>query len=137
MRILGIDYGDRRIGVAVSDPLMITTKGLDTISYTTEDDIISKFIKIIDEYKIEKIIIGNPIKLNGQEDIQSEKVKLFANTLKNALKNSIEIILWDERLTSQEAHKFMIHASKKIKTEKKLINELSARIILQSYLDSL
>ncbi len=137
MRMLGIDYGDKRIGVAVSDPLMITTKGLETILFTTNEDVILKFVQIINEYKIEKIIIGNPIKMNGKEETQSEKVKLFANSLKSTLNNSIEIILWDERLTSQEAHKFMIHASKKIKAEKKLINELSARIILQSYLDSL
>ena len=139
MRIMGIDYGDNRIGIAVSDEFGWTAQGLDTI--TLENSIkksLDKIVQIILEYGVERIIIGLPLNMNGTEGFRSQKTRDFAEKLGMRLKNkNIEIKFWDERLTTVSASNTMKITGTKKSKKKKHIDKIAAVLILQNYLDSL
>ena len=107
MRILGIDYGDARTGVAITDPLGITAQGLKTINNQNSDKILLKEIEeIVNEYNVSKIVIGMPLNLKGEKTVRAEKTEKFIHKLKCKFgKMPIEIV--DERLTTVQAHKTM------------------------------
>lgn len=117
MRILGLDVGDRTIGVAISDPLGFTAQGITTIRRKKLEEDINELLKICDEYKVEKIVSGLPKNMNGTVGEQGEKVKMFCEELKKHIDK--DIIFWDERLTTVAAHKAMLEADMSRKKESK------------------
>jgi putative Holliday junction resolvase len=134
MRILGLDYGSKRIGVAVSDELEITAQGLTTITRKNQKHDLDEIAKIIKTYSVEKIVIGYPIKLDGSEGIQCEKISRFAKRLEANLR--IPVIKWDETLTTKEAEDILIQAHVRREKRKRVVDKIAAILILQGYLDN-
>lgn len=132
-RYMGLDVGDKWIGVAVSDPLLITSQALETIERKEISKDIGRIIEIIKEYNINKIIVGLPKNMDNSLGFQSEKVINFVDKLKEKI--DIEVIYQDERLTTVEAERILIDADLTRKKRKKVIDQLAASYILQNYLD--
>jgi putative Holliday junction resolvase len=133
-RILAIDYGERRIGLAISDPLGITAQGLPTLDTKKTKDKISHIHGIIKERKVIKVVVGMPRHMNGRIGSQGDEVAKFIKELKS--KTNLEVIAWDERLTSVLSLRSMREMGTKQKN-KEAVDRISAILILQSYLDSL
>ena len=133
MRILGIDLGEKRIGISISDELGITAQGLPTIKSANEIEDLKNIKEIIDQYGVEKIVLGLPINMNGSLGEQAKKAISFAEKLKSSFQLPVE--LEDERLTTSKAEKFLIETDRSRKKRKKVIDKMSAIIILQSFLD--
>ena len=131
-RVLGIDYGDSRIGLAMSDPLKIIASPYKTIRNEGNEKCLQVFQSLIKEKDVEAIVVGLPMGLKGQETVQTKKVREFANLL-YALK--LPIHLEDERLSSVSAEKSMIQQNIKTGHNKGLIDQRAAAIILQQFLD--
>ena len=131
-RVLGIDYGDSRIGLAMSDPIKIIASPFKTIRNEGNEKCLQVFQSLIKEKDVEAIVVGLPIGLKGQETVQTKKVREFANLL-YALK--LPIHLEDERLSSVSAEKSMIQQNIKTGHNKGLIDQRAAAIILQQFLD--
>ena len=135
-RILGIDYGDSRTGIAVSDSLGWTAQGLETIVYKGNMKMLLKRIdEIIKEYDIKKIVIGFPRNLNGTIGPRAEKTEEFIKILIDKFK--LNVIKWDEWLSTVSAHRDMNDMGVKNKKKKNLVDTIAAVHILQNYLDSL
>lgn len=132
-RILGIDYGDVRIGLALTDPLKIIASPFRTIQNRNNDFIIKELDLIINEKKIETLVIGLPIGLNNQETIQTKKVRLFADLIKIL---GIPIYFQDERLSSISAKKSLIIQNIKTGSNKSMIDKAAAAIFLQQFIDT-
>ena len=132
-RILGIDYGDVRIGLALTDPLKIIASPFRTIQNRNNDFIIKELDLIINEKKIETLVIGLPIGLNNQETIQTKKVRLFADLIKIL---EIPIYFQDERLSSISAKKSLIVQNIKTGSNKSMIDKAAAAIFLQQFIDT-
>ena len=132
-RILGIDYGDVRIGLALSDPLQIIASPFRTIQNRNNDFILKELDSIINEKKIGSLVIGLPIGLNNQETIQTKKVRLFADQIKIL---GAPIYFQDERLSSISAKKSLIMQNIKTGTNKSMIDKAAAAIFLQQFIDS-
>ncbi|MDD2447188.1 MAG: Holliday junction resolvase RuvX [Tissierellia bacterium] len=132
-RILGLDIGDKYIGVAVSDLLQMTAQGLKTIKRTSNKEDYQEIKNLVDEYNINKIVVGLPKNMNGSLGPQSEKVMKFAEKIKNKFK--IEIIYIDERLTTVSAERVLIESDVRRENRKKVIDKIAASYILQIYLD--
>ena len=130
-RILALDYGDKKIGVAVSDPMHIIAKPLKVIFNSKK--VVDELIKIINEFNIEKIVVGLPITLKNKQSIQTEKTIKFIEMIRKCLE--IPIIEYDERLTSQIAIQSLIFQGVKTGHNKKEIDKTAAAIFLQNYLD--
>ncbi|MDV3425686.1 MAG: Holliday junction resolvase RuvX [Bacillota bacterium] len=135
MRILGLDVGDKTIGIAVSDPLMFTAQGITTIKRINIGKDIEALKKICEEYSVDEFLVGLPKNMNGTLGPQSEKVMEFCKVLEKKFKK--KITLWDERLTTVAAEKAMLEADLSRKKRKKIIDKIAATYILQGYLDSL
>ncbi|MBN2255587.1 MAG: Holliday junction resolvase RuvX [Deltaproteobacteria bacterium] len=133
MRILCIDYGDRRIGVAVCDELGLTAQGLATIVRKDMKSDLDAIGAYIDEYHIEEIVVGYPVMLDGTEGVQCEKVNRFVRTLQSRF--SLSVSTWDESLSTKEAERILIEANMSRKKRKQVVDKLAAVIILQGYLD--
>ena len=133
MRILGLDIGDKRIGVAVSDHMGWTAQGLHTVENTGKNAVHAKLKEIINEYKPEKIIIGLPLNMGGSEGQRAELVKRFGKAMESFYTG--EIIYWDERLTTVSAHRAMIDGGVRRSKRKQKVDQIAAILILQSYLD--
>ncbi len=131
MRIMGLDVGDKRIGVAVSDGLAISAQGINTIR---RENCFEALKEIIGEYDVQSIVVGVPKMLNGSIGIQGEKVLTFVDELRAAI--SLPVSLWDERLSTVTAEKVLIEANISRKKRKSLRDKVSAAVILQNYLDS-
>lgn len=134
MRIMGIDYGDSRVGIALSDPLMITAQGHTTLPNKVYPKMIDSVVKIAEEYKVDRIVIGMPKNLNGSLGDRADVTKKFYTDLKERLAD-IEIILWDERLTTVQAAGILNVTNTRGKDRKNVIDTVAAAIILQSYMD--
>jgi putative Holliday junction resolvase len=132
-RILAIDMGERRIGLAVSDPLGITAQGLPTIDTRKTKDVLSYIQNIINEKKVSKVVVGMPKNMDSSIGFKGEEVRKFIQKLSQKIK--IEVIAWDERLTSVESLRSMREMGTKQK-EKETVDRISATLILQNYLDS-
>ena len=135
MRGLGLDVGDRTIGVAVSDPLGFTAQGITTVHRKSVEEDIDELKKICKEYAVELIISGLPKNMNGTVGEQGEKVIEFCDLLKEEIK--IPIKMWDERLTTVAAHRAMLEANLSRAKRKKIVDKMAATYILQGYLDSI
>ena len=134
-RILAIDYGQKRVGLAVTDPLQISANGLDTVLSHEVLDYLTKYIAL---EPVEKFVIGLPKQMNGQESESMQYIKPFVVGLQRRFPE-IELIYVDERFTSVLAHKTMFEAGlkKKDRQNKELVDKISATIILQTYLETL
>ena len=134
-RILSIDYGNKRVGLAVSDPLKMIATSLPTMTIASMDDAVKNLFDILQNYDIEAIIIGYPLGISGKKTDQTEIVDKFIKKMKEVTK--IVIIPWDERYTSVEAKQILREKGVKSRHDKGLIDQMSARIILQEYLNSI
>ncbi len=135
MRILGLDIGDRTIGVAVCDPLGLTAQGITTIRRKSTEKDLEELKKICEEYSVESIVAGLPKNMNGTLGPQSEKVISFCDLIKEDI--NLPINMWDERLTTVAAHRAMLEADLSRAKRKKIVDKMAAIYILQGYLDSI
>lgn len=140
MRILGLDIGDKTVGVAVSDALGITAQGITTIERVGIRKDTGKVIDFIREYDCEAVVCGLPISMDGHESEQTEKVRKFARMLENKMRSTglskVRLEFYDERLTTMMAQRVLIEADMRRDKRKEIIDRQAAVIILQSYLDS-
>ncbi len=134
MRIMGIDYGDSRVGIALCDPLGITAQGLTTLHNKVYDKMLKSLVSLVLEHDVDKIVLGMPRNLNGTLGIRAEVTQSFYEDLKKLLPD-MEIVLWDERLTTVEASGILNVTNTRGKDRKNVIDTVAASIILQSYLD--
>ncbi len=132
-RILGLDYGEKRIGLAITDPLNIIAKPLQTINVSKED-IYKVLNQLIKEYQIVKIVVGLPLTLKNTHSIQTDKVLVFIQQLKNNI--NIDIDTYDERFTSDMAKDALIKQGIKTGHNKSEIDKTAAAIFLQNYIDA-
>ena len=135
MRILGLDLGDRTIGVAVSDPLGFTAQGITTIRRKSLQYDIDELKKICKEYNIEKVLLGYPKNMNDTIGERAEKTEEFKTMLER--RTGLPVILWDERLTTVEADEILEESGVPRSERKKVIDKIAAGLILQSYLNFL
>lgn len=133
-RLMGLDIGDKRIGVAISDELGITAQGLETLHRTTLEKDIPLLLQIIERWEIQSIVAGMPRNMNGTYGPQAEKVKEFARLLRE--KGAPEIFYWDERLTSAAAERVLLEGNMSRGKRKNTIDKIAAVMILQGYLDN-
>ena len=133
-RILAIDYGSRRMGLAVSDPLGITAQGLETLERKNKRADFGRLERTIREYHVREIVLGNPLRMSGQEGTQSQKVAEFAEALRERFQ--LPVHLWDERLTSAEANRLLREAEVSVKKRAQAVDRMAAVLILQSFLQS-
>ena len=132
-RILSIDYGDTRIGLAISDVMQIIAKPYKTIENISNDSVLETINVIIIEKNVEKIIVGLPLTLKNTFSEQTKKVQEFVSFLNNKI--NIPILTYDERLTSIEAKRSLVKQGVKIKNKKGFVDMTAAAIFLQGYLD--
>jgi putative Holliday junction resolvase len=138
MRILGLDIGDKTIGVAVSDPLLIFAQGVTTIERIGSRKDADKVIAYVKEYGCETVVAGLPLMLNGEDSPQTQKVRDFVKLLENKMRSSglkVSVVFQDERFTTKIAENVLIEADVSRKDRKSVIDKQAAVIILQSYLE--
>ena len=136
MRIMGIDYGDSRIGIAVSDPFGWTAQGVETVkSKGNEEKAIDRIVQLIQQYNVERIVVGYPRNMNGTIGPRAEKTDEFIKIL--STRTEADIIRWDERLTSVAANRVMHEIGTRTAKKKAIVDQIAACYILQGYLDSI
>lgn len=135
MKILGLDIGSKRVGLALSDPLGITAQALETIEVKNEEDIVDRLKKIVNKEEIKEIVVGLPLNMNGSSGPQAQKAVEFCDKLKENF--TIPIKLWDERMSTLEVERIMIEADVSRNKRKKKIDKLAAQVMLQSYLNAI
>ena len=133
MRVLGLDYGEKRIGVAICDELGMTARGIATIARKYWKRDIEQIAGLVREYDARKIVVGYPVRLDGTEGIQCEKVNRFIDVLEAGV--SVPVVKWDEALSTKEAESLLIEADMNRRKRKEVVDKLAAAIILQDYLD--
>ena len=133
-RVLGIDYGEARTGLAVSDEMRFLANGIGTVDERDINRLINKIADTAAEYAVCKIVLGNPVNMNGTLGPKAEKVAKLAERLRD--KTGVDVVLFDERMTTMAAHQFLNETNTKGKKRKGIVDTLSAQIILQNYLDS-
>lgn len=140
MRILGLDFGDKTIGVAISDPLGYTAQGLEVIKRSSENEYkqsLKRIAEIIGEYGVETIVLGYPKNMDNTEGARCEKTKAYEARLKKRFPK-IPVVLWDERLSTVSARQSLMNAEIFGRlNQKKVIDKIAAVFILQGYLDSI
>lgn len=137
MRIMGLDYGSKTVGVAISDPLGITAQGIETITRKDENKLrktCARIEALIEEYEVEKIVIGLPKHMNNDIGVRAQKSMDFAEMLKR--RTGLPVEMWDERLTTMEAERTLIESNVRREDRKKYVDKIAAVFILQGYLDS-
>ena len=135
MRILAVDYGERRTGLAVSDELGITAQGIETLISNDESGIPFEVARIAVKFGVEKIVVGLPLNMDGSESEKSIKVRAFGDLL--AKESEIPVVFWDERMSSMQAHRVMHELGGKTRGNKHEIDRISATLILQEYLKTI
>ncbi|MCH1974927.1 Holliday junction resolvase RuvX [Muricomes sp. OA1] len=137
MRIMGLDYGTKTVGVAISDALGLTAQGIETIQRKEENKLrrtLARIEELVSEYEVEKIVLGFPKHMNNDIGERAEKSLEFRDML--ARRTGLEVIMWDERLTTVEAERTLIESNVRRENRKKYIDKIAAIFILQGYLDS-
>jgi len=132
-RVLGLDVGSRRIGIAVSDGLGITAQGLETLERKNKRHDFEHLRRVIREYEVKEIVVGLPLRMSGSEGTQSEKMRAFAEDLEKKFK--LPVHLWDERLTSAEANRFLRETELSIEKRGKAVDRMAAVLILQGWME--
>jgi len=135
VRVLAIDFGMRRMGLAVSDALGITAQGLPTLERTRLEDDLGKIQEMTEEHSIERVIVGNPLGHGGGETAMSRQAAEFAEKLRRRVRCPVD--LWDERLTSVEANRALRSAGLSLGKRRRAVDRVAATLLLQSYLDFL
>jgi putative Holliday junction resolvase len=133
-RIMALDVGSRRIGVAVSDPLGITAQGLDTIQRGNKRRDMEALRQVLAKYEVREIVVGLPLRLSGAEGTQSEKMRQFAEDLR--IHFGLPVHLWDERWTSTEANRLLRETDLSIKKRGQAVDRMAAILILQSWMEA-
>jgi len=134
MRILGLDYGEKRIGIALSDELGLTAQPLMTLQRKNRRHDLEGLAGIIRTYGVEKIVVGYPLRLDGSEGIQCEKVQRFIAFLESAF--GIPVVRRDETLSTRQAEDILAEAGVRREKRRELVDKIAAGLILQSYLDA-
>ena len=135
MRVLGLDYGSRRIGVAVCDELGMTAQGVGTVVRKNRDTDLAAIAAFVERFDVERIVIGYPVRLDGSEGIQCEKVNRFIRRLQTRF--ALPIIRRDETLSTKEAEEILREIGVRRDKKRGIVDRLAASIILQGYLDTL
>ena len=138
MRIMALDIGNARVGVAVSDPLGLTAQGVEIIRRKSENkqrQTLARIEELIAQYQVETIVLGFPKHMNNTVGDRAEKSLAFAEMLKR--RTGLPVVMWDERLTTVEANRTLMEAGVRRENRKEYVDELAAVFILQGYLDSL
>lgn len=133
-RVLGLDVGSRRIGMAISDPLGITAQGLETLQRQNKRLDLEKLGAVVHEYEVAEIVVGCPLRMSGAEGTQAEKMKRFAEDLRARFQ--VPVHLWDERLTSAEANRLLRSTEMSIKRRGQVVDQIAAVLILQNWMDA-
>jgi len=133
-RILGLDVGSRRIGMAVSDALGITAQGLETLQRKNKKHDFAHLDRVIRDYDVQEIVVGLPLRMSGAEGAQAEKIQAFAEDLRKHFK--LPVHLWDERLTSAEANRLLRTTELSIEKRGKAVDRMAAVLILQGWMES-
>lgn len=133
-RILAIDYGSRRMGLAVTDPLGITAQGLETLERKNKRVDFARLERTIREHEVKEIVLGYPLRMSGEEGRQSQKVAEFAEALRQRFQ--LPVYLWDERLTSAEANRLLREAEVSSRKRAQAVDRMAAVLILQSFLQA-
>ena len=133
MRILGIDFGEKRIGLALSDPLGFTAQGLETLQRQNIKQVLSDIVEIVKKNEVREIVIGLPVNMDGTKGFKAEEVLKFAPQLENAA--GVPVKTWDERLTSREAGRLMIEEGLSRQKQRQNSDRMAATLILQNYLE--
>lgn len=134
MRIMGIDFGTKRIGVAMSDELLLTAQGTNSIEVRGMRSDLESIGKLVAENSVAEIVVGLPLNMNGTHSQKTEETLRFVESLRSAV--SVPVVTWDERLTSVAAERALLEADMSREKRKKLSDRLAAQFILQGYLDS-
>ena len=137
MRVMGLDYGSKTGGVALSDPLGLTAQGIETIWRRDENKLrktCARIEELIREYEVERIVLGLPRHMNSDVGDRAEKSLEFGEMLRR--RTGLEVVMWDERLTTVEAERILIESNVRREDRKKYIDKIAAVFILQGYLDS-
>ena len=138
MRIMGLDYGSKTVGVAMSDPLGITAQAVETIWRKDENKLrktCARIEELISEYEVERIVLGLPKHMNNDLGERAQKALAFGEIVKR--RTGLEVVMWDERLTTVEAERTLIENNVRRENRKQYIDKIAAVFILQGYLDSI
>ncbi|WP_199617315.1 Holliday junction resolvase RuvX [Paenibacillus alkalitolerans] len=133
-RYMGLDYGDKQIGVAVSDELGWTAQGLTVLRNSRDERVLNDIVNLVKEWNVGELIVGLPKNMNGTVGPRGQLAMEFAETLKAAV--AIPVHLWDERLTTVSAERMLIEADVSRKKRKGVVDRIAAALILQNYIDS-
>jgi putative holliday junction resolvase len=133
-RILGLDVGAKRIGVAISDLLGITAQGLQTLQRQNKRLDFAQLERVIREHQVAEIVMGLPLRMSGAEGLQAEKMQAFAEEIRRRFK--LPVHLWDERLTSAQANRLLRETEMSIKRRGEVVDQMAAVLILQSWMDA-
>ena len=132
-RILALDFGSRRIGLAVSDELGLTAQGLPTLHRSNKHNDLDHLRRLIRQYAVQEVVMGLPLRMSGDEGIQSDKVQAFAEELRRKFK--LPVHLFDERLTSVEANRLLRETDMTSRRRAEVVDQMAAVLILQSFLE--
>ncbi len=138
MRIMGLDFGSKTVGVAICDPLGITAQGIETIVRKQENKLrqtLARVEALVQEYQVEQIVLGFPKNMNNSIGERGEKTIEFKEMLER--RTGLEVVLWDERLTTIEATRTLMESEVRRENRKQYVDKIAAVFILQGYLDSL
>lgn len=133
MRIMGLDVGDKKIGVAISDAMLLTAQGQPTMKRTQGSVDLERLRKLAEEYEVHEIVVGQPLHMDGRPSSQSQKIARFGRQLQSITR--LPIVYWDERLTSFAAEQHLEEMGLNWRKRQPHIDKIAAMMILQSYLD--
>jgi putative holliday junction resolvase len=133
-RLMGLDVGDRRIGIAVSDPLGLTAQPVLTLVRTNRRQDLKSLKRLVRKYGCEEIVVGNPLYMSGDQSPQAAKAQFFAEILRE--ETGLPVHLWDERLSTTEAHRHLHAAGRAGPDHRAVVDQVAAVLILQSFLDA-
>ena len=136
MRLMGLDYGSKTVGVAVSDPLGLTAQGVETVWRKQENKLrqtMARIEELISEYQVERIVLGYPKNMNNTIGERAEKSLEFKEKLEN--RTGLPVVMWDERLTTAEAERTLMETGVRRENRKQFLDQMAAVLILQGYLD--
>lgn len=134
MRVLSLDVGDKRVGVAISDPSQTIARSLKVIQRDSRQENFAAVLGLVEEYEVGKVVVGYPRSLDGEAHAQAEKVERYAAGLAEAL--TVPVLLWDERFSTVSAERMMREAGLSGRKKRERIDAVAAAVILQDYLDS-
>lgn len=137
MRIMGLDFGSKTVGVAVSDSLLITAQGLEIIRRKEENKLrrtLARIEELIEEYEVEEIVLGLPKNMNATEGVRAELTREFQDKLER--RTGLPVVLWDERLTTVAADRVMMESGIRREDRGEYVDKIAATLILQGYLDN-